>query len=109
MKPFHYLITTNNLAHTSAPVDTRWAANLALDIVWTTAGGTGTVTIEYTPDVEISETTVWRTLDVATIGTDTSPKQLRYTSNYYHNIRAKLVVSTGTITTLKVEAFGKGL
>jgi len=109
MKPFQHLITTTNTAHTSAPVDIKWAANLAIDILWTTSGGTGTVTIEYTTDTDVTPDSVWRTLDTATIGTDTSPKQLRYASNYYHNIRAKLVVSTGSITTLKVEAFGKGL
>ena len=110
MKPFHKIISTSTDAHTSEPEEFKFAATIAIDVSWTwTTTGTGSATIEYCADIEPTASSVWRTLATVDLA-GTSPSQAtRIAANYYHNIRVKTVVSTGTLTAFKCEAFGKGL
>jgi hypothetical protein len=110
MKPYNKIISTTLTAHTSDAEEIKFAATLAVDVSWTwTTTGTGSATVQYTTDIEPNTSSVWRTLGTVDLS-GTSPNQsIRVPANYYHNIRVVTVVSTGTLTAFKCEAFGKGL
>jgi hypothetical protein len=107
--------STFKLATSRANADAGSAVNIAdqgtadKTVTATVQANSGSLTLQYTTDIEVTETSTWRTLATVDLDNETSPNQYRLTSNYYHHIRTVLALPSGFLSTLKVEAFGKGL
>ncbi len=69
----------------------------------------GSLIIEYTTDRGVTPSSTWIALETIDLVGGSSPVKTRVPVNYYDNLRARLTMTKGALSNVKVVSFGKEL
>lgn len=78
-------------------------------VTFTTQANVGSLVIEYTTDKDVVPGSTWIPLETIDLVGGSSPVKTRIPVNYYDNLRARLAVTKGALSSVKVVSFGKEL
>lgn len=76
-------------------------------VTFTVQANVGTLYMEYTTDLLPTSSSVWVAIDTINLVTASSPVQTRIPVNYYNQIRCRLAVTSGNLTSITAVSFGK--
>lgn len=88
-------------------IDLLDAGTVSESVTFTMQTNVGSMIIEYTTDEIVVPGSAWVALETINLVTASSPVQTRIPVNYYNNIRARLAVTKGALSAIKVTSFGK--
>lgn len=85
------------------------AGTVSETVTFTMQANIGSLVIEYTTDKEVTVGSTWIALETIDLVGGSSPVKTRIPVNYYDNLRARLAMTKGALSSVKVVSFGKEL